>query len=885
MTVTWAAPGDTGGSEITGYKVQWRTEDQQYNASRRQATLADPLERSHEITGLANGTKHFVRVLATNDVANGEPSAEASFTPARKPDAPRSVAAQRGDRSVTVTWAAPGDGGSEITGYKVQWRTGVQTFNQSSRQWLVGADDLSYLVTGLANGTEHFVRVLATNDVANGEPSAEVSFTPARKPDAPRSVAAQRGDRSVAVQWAVPAADGGSEITGYKVQWRTDRQTFNQSSRQRQVGADDLLYEVTGLANGTKHFVRVLAVNDVGDGEPSAEVSVTPARKPDAPVELTIEVRDRALGVAWGQPDGGGLRILNYRIQWRAHNGDFKGSDSTLIVPSGSRYTYSIGPLVNGTEYFVRVRAINGVGNGLWAPTMSATPAIVPSVPLNLAVQPGDESMTVTWQEPASDGGSALTAYKVQWRAEDETYAVSRQATLTDPTDLRHEILGLTNGTEYWVRVWAVNAAGEGPSETSSGAFRTVPEAPGTPIIHSSSGSLTISWDPPENDGGWKVTEYRVQWKGPGQEYNETDRQATLTDPRGQITGLTNGVEYTVRIAAVNSLGLGPAVEVSKVVAHPPGAPRSPRVIARNQSLQVSWTPPEEAVNSPITEYRVLWRAPDQDFNDSKCSFRRVSVPSDGDLIAVVGPLGNGTTYHIQIAAVSDDGPGAAVEISGAPAAIPGPARAVGAFSVDGGLLVDWDAPWDGGSPITGYRVQWKGSGEDYNDSDRQATVGASSLSHEITGLANGSEYSVRVLAINNNGTSRVSQTGPCPDTEPGRCDGYVAEATGTPGDAPGPPRSAVALVNDAPGVRCDATVTWEAPTDAGGSAITSYRLQWKFAWENHYSELVEITDLTELSHALVLNYWPCGGRVYVFRITAVNSVGVGPPAEVTSGS
>ena len=283
-------------------------------------------------------------------------------------------------------------------------------------------------------------------------------------------------------------------------------------------------------------------------------------------------------------------------------------------------------------------------------------------------------------------------------------------------------------------------------------------------------------------------------------------------------------------------------------------------MIARNESLQVSWTPPEEGTNSPITEYRVLWRRSDQDFNDSSCSLRRVSVPSDGDLIAVVGPLRNGATYHIQIFAVSDDGPGAAVEISGAPAAIPGPPRAVGAFSVDGGLLVDWDAPWDGGSPITGYRVQWKGSGEDYNDSDRMAMVGALSLSHEITGLANGSEYTVRVLAISNDGTSRVSQTGPCPDIEPGRCDGYVAEATGTPGDAPGPPRSAVALVNDAPTVRCDATVTWEAPTDAGGSAITSYRLQWKLAWENHYSELVEITDLARLSYTLVLNYWPLRG-------------------------
>ena len=137
------------------------------------------------------------------------------------------------------------------------------------------------------------------NDVGDGEPSAEASSTPARQPEAPRSVAAQRGDRSVTVSWAA-AGDGGSAVTGYRVQWRTGGQMFNRSDRMVTVGAASRSRDITGLANGTKHFVQVVAVNDVDDGEPSAEASVTPARKPDAPVELTIEVRDRALGVALG---------------------------------------------------------------------------------------------------------------------------------------------------------------------------------------------------------------------------------------------------------------------------------------------------------------------------------------------------------------------------------------------------------------------------------------------------------------------------------------------------------------------------------------------------------------------------------------------------------
>ena len=445
-----------------------------------------------------------------------------------------------------------------------------------------------------------------------------------------------------------------------------------------------------------------------------------------------------------------------------------------------------------------------------------------------------------------------------------------------------HLITGLDNGTEYWVRVWATNVSGAGPAVTVNDVPRTLPGIPGTPVVHSSPGTLTVSWDEPDSDGGSTITGYRVQWKEPGEQYNETDRLVAVTDPRHQITGLTDGVEYTLSVAAVNAAGVGPPIEVSKVLTAPPDAPRSPSVVVSSTSLYVSWTAPETAGDTPITEYRVLWKGPGETFDASPCSFRRVSARV-GDLFAVVGPLTNATTYDIQVVAVNDAGPGAAAEVSGTPAAIPGPPLAVDAFSVDNGLLVDWDAPWDGGSPITGYRVQWKGTGEEYNDSDRLATVGATSLSHEITGLTNGSEYTVRVEAVNANGSSRVAQPAACPaGTDLATCDGYVSEATGTPADAPGPPSSADA--RDDEYLRrddlCGSTVTWAAPADMGGSPITGYRVQWKLPWENHYSESVEIANLTERSYQVVRDWWHCNRIAHLYRVSAINSDGVGPPAE-----
>ena len=85
--------------------------------------------------------------------------------------------------------------------------------------------------------------------------------------------------------------------------------------------------------------------------------------------------------------------------------------------------------------------------------------------------------------------------------------------------------------------------------------------------------------------------------------------------------------------------------------------------------------------------------------------------------------------------------------------------------SGDARLVVNWTAV----DNATGYKVQWKSGGQDYNTGDRQFTVpSGTTTSHTITGLANGTEYTVRVSA-----------------TRTGANDGPPsAEVQGTPGGA-----------------------------------------------------------------------------------------------------
>ena len=94
----------------------------------------------------------------------------------------------------------------------------------------------------------------------------------------------------------------------------------------------------------------------------------------------------------------------------------------------------------------------------------------VPGAPISLtAVPAGDERVAVSWEAPASDGGSFLHGYKVEWKSGSEEYDQSRRKSVrfhyrdsARPSHVSETIGGLTNGVEYAIRVVAYNRNGDG---------------------------------------------------------------------------------------------------------------------------------------------------------------------------------------------------------------------------------------------------------------------------------------------------------------------------------------------------------------------------------------------------------------------------------------
>jgi fibronectin type 3 domain-containing protein len=115
--------------------------------------------------------------------------------------------------------------------------------------------------------------------------------------------------------------------------------------------------------------------------------------------------------------------------------------------------------LANGTAYSFSVRAVNVAGAGPASNVVSATPRTVPGAPQNMFAKTAKaKGVLVTWAAPVTDGGSAITNYRIYRRTAGGTF----QLIWTLGVRFDYTDTGTARGTRYYYVVRAVNAAGEG---------------------------------------------------------------------------------------------------------------------------------------------------------------------------------------------------------------------------------------------------------------------------------------------------------------------------------------------------------------------------------------------------------------------------------------
>ena len=262
-------------------------------------------------------------------------------------------------------------------------------------------------------------------------------------PNAPTNLTAPApGSTQIDLSWTAPEDNGGSPITGYKIQVRYYEDDNWEDLED--THSTDIMYSHMNLDHGTTYYYRVFAINVVGTSETASNVvtaTVPTDGEPSAPLNLRAEaVGETQINLSWDPPGYPGTSaVIGYKIEVCIADGyicaaDDGTNDGTkwedVEADTGNTVTnYEHMGLDPGKTYAYRVYAINSEGTSdrknlepnkrsFNARTESEVPL---SGPANLSAVPGDQQVKLQWRPHDSwptgiDGVAILTGY--EWQAQ-----------------------------------------------------------------------------------------------------------------------------------------------------------------------------------------------------------------------------------------------------------------------------------------------------------------------------------------------------------------------------------------------------------------------------------------------------------------------------------
>jgi fibronectin type 3 domain-containing protein len=469
----------------------------------------------------------------------------------------------------------------------------------------------------------------------------------------------------------------------------------------------------SSLTPGKVYYYQVsAALNNAGEGERSAAVSVCPMLPP-APEN----VRSQALAA-------GGI-VINWdasasAVSYRIYRADSANGDYTILAEiQNDNPSYTDADVMAGNGYYYKITGINDLGEGeLSLSTFSVMPLL--SAPWNVMAQTiSASSIVISW-----DGSAEASSYKVyRTNSAGGTYTVLAEV---PNVNLSYTDSSVTVGNEYYYKVAGVNRFGEGVLSSYTFAATTLPPVPvGVTGTALSENQITLSW----NAVSGALT-YRLYRAG------DSDGQFTLlaivTAPDTVYidSSLNPAAEYFYRVSAVNGIGeSGQSAAISAVTKIPPPAAIS-AVPASASSIAVTWGQVSGALNYKL--YRSTDENGPYEYFATTAELSYIDAVSDNTL-----------KYFYKVSAVNTTGESLLSVYASAEFKFPNAPSGLSAVSLSStSLEISWDSV-QGASGYKLYHSNTTATGT-YN---LIATLDAASYTH--TGLTINTDYWYKVSAVN----------------------------------------------------------------------------------------------------------------------------------------
>lgn len=189
----------------------------------------------------------------------------------------------------------------------------------------------------------------------------------------------------------------------------------------------------------------------------TATLIVNTPQPPPAPTGLTPTAGNAQVALSWTVSSG----ATSYNVKRSTTSG---GPYTTIASVTSTGYTDT--NVVNGTNYYYVVSAVNSIGESGNSSEVSATPSAPskPAAPTNLTASSAKRKINLSWTQSVSSG---ITNNKV-YRSTTNGGPYTLVATLAVTTSYSDS--GLQSGTTYYYVVTAVNGNGESSNSNQASA-------------------------------------------------------------------------------------------------------------------------------------------------------------------------------------------------------------------------------------------------------------------------------------------------------------------------------------------------------------------------------------------------------------------------------